>query len=653
MKTKHLITTAISGLTVLTGGLLTSCSEDSSQSTAAAAQVAEINKAESRAKAYPALAYLPKNTTTYLTGNVTEFVNVINKLAGQNIVQLPPDAKVVETFAIGITDGSEKVLSDALAIVKQIKTAIMEGQQPDPAQLIKPAADALRNLKPIYLVITCPTEAEAKATADQLSALGNLAKMEVPFLKTSQQGAWSIISCTISEIPQELSNIDLSACGDLTISIATCTQGKAVIMALTANPAELQAPATAADSVLATTHADALDDAASGKGLAALTISPNLANALRDYTVEYMKSAISIYNTMALHAGQTEGVQELIAAGNTLINFWEKLAPHSKIPYSITLWQDGDIHLTLQGDANGLEFSSAQLNTTIPQDAFVYAYGSGISNYNAPSLSDFDSAAQALFTIISITDSERSANECRFIYDGIKTLLPSLSQLRNGLGSGWAAIGDMSSVRYTYGVGQTQVPVPSVCLRAAAQLSDRVAFEGGMVATINNIKAIMETINSGSSAGIDELLASVIKTRSGNYTTYSHEAVVDERDGLNAGAVISDSAIGIGSDIPQTIKLCDSLSGNTSVSGIVVNVNLAPIEQMMQSELDFKKKRYETLNNSDDDMYNFGEDEIKYLESELEEFRQTLKRVSGGNMTITSQNGCLKTHIKLNTPALK
>ena len=653
MKAKHLITTAISGLTVLTGGLLTSCSEDSSQSTAAAAQVAEINKAESRAKAYPALAYLPKDTTTYLTGNVTEFVNVINKLAGQNIVQLPPDAKVVETFAIGITDGSEKVLSDALAIVKQIQTAIMEGQQPDPAQLIKPAADAIRNLKPIYLVITCPTEAEAKATADQLSALGNLAKMEVPFLKTSQQGAWSIISCTISEIPQELSNIDLSACGDLTISIATCTQGKAVIAAITTNPAELQVPATAADSVLATTHADALDDAVTGKGLAALSISPNLTNSLRDYTVEYMKSAIAIYNAIALRVGQTEGVQELIAAGNTLINFWEKLAPHTKHPYSITLWQDGDIHLTLQGDANGLEFSSAQLNTTIPQDAILYAYGTGITNYNAPSMADFDNAAQALYTIISITNSERSANECRFIYEGIKTLLPALSQLRNGLGSGWAAIGDMSSVRYAYVVGQTKVPVPSVCLRAAAQLSDRVAFEGGIVATINNIKAIMETINPGSSAGIDELLATVIKTRSGNYTTYSHEAVVDERDGLNAGAVISDSAVGIGSDIPQTIKLCDSLSGNTSVSGIVVNVNLAPIEQMMQSELDFKKKRYETLNNSDDDMYNFGEDEIKYLESELAEFRQTMKRVSGGNMTITSQNGCLKTHIKLNTPALK
>lgn len=651
MKTKHLITTAISGLTVLTGGLLTSCSEDSSQSTAAAAQVAEINKAESRAKAYPALAYLPKNTTTYLTGNVTEFVNVINKLAGQNIVQLPPDAKVVETFAIGITDGSEKVLSDALAIVKQIETAIMEGQQPDPAQLIKPAADALRNLKPIYLVITCPTEAEAKATADQLSALGNLAKMEVPFLKTSQQGAWSIISCTISEIPQELSNIDLSACGDLTISIATCTQGKAVIMALTANPAELQVPATAADSVLATTHAEALDDAVNGKGLAALSISPNLANALRDYTVEYMKSAIAIYNTMALHAGQTEGVQELIAAGNTLINFWEKLAPHTKHPYSITLWQDGDIHLTLQGDANGLEFSSAQLNTTIPQDAILYAYGTGITNYNAPSMADFDNAAQALYTIISITNSERSANECRFIYEGIKTLLPALSQLRNGLGSGWSIIADMSAVIKQNGAVDTQLP--AFCLRGATQLADRATFEGGVVATINNVKAIMETINPGSSAGIDELLATVIKTRSGNYTTYSHEALVDPSDGLNAGAVISDSAIGIGSDIPQTIKLCDSLSGNTSVSGVVVNVNLAPIAQYMQSELEFKKKRYETLNNSDDDMYHYGEDEIKYLESELAEFRQTLKRVSGGNMTITSQNGCLKTHIKLNTPALK
>ena len=651
MKAKHLITTAISGLTVLTGGLLTSCSEDSSQSTAAAAQVAEINKAESRAQAYPALAYLPKNTTTYLTGNVTEFVNVINKLAGQNIVQLPPDAKIVETFAIGITDGSEKVLSDALAIVKQIQTAIMEGQQPDPAQLIKPAADALRNLNPIYLVITCPTEAEAKATADQLSALGNLAKMEVPFLKTSQQGAWSIISCTISEIPQELSNIDLSACGDLTISIATCTQGKAVIAAITTNPAELQVPATAADSVLATTHADALDDAVTGKGLAALTIGPNLANALRDYTVEYMKSAISIYNAIAHRVGQTEGVQELIAAGNTLINFWEKLAPHTKHPYSITLWQDGDIHLTLQGDANGLEFSTAQLNTTIPQDAILYAYGTGITNYNAPSMADFDNAAQALYTIISITDSERSANECRFIYEGIKTLLPALSQQRNGLGSGWSIIADMSADIKQNGAVDTQLP--AFCLRGATQLADRATFEGGVVATINNVKAIMETINPGSSAGIDALLASVIKTQSGNYTTYSHEALVDPSDGLNAGAVISDSAVGIGSDIPQTIKLCDSLSGNSSVSGVVVNVNLAPIAQYMQSELEFKKKRYETLNNSDDDMYNYGEDEIKYLESELEEFRQTLKRVSGGNMTITSQNGCLKTHIKLNTPALK
>jgi hypothetical protein len=192
-----------------------------------------------------------------------------------------------------------------------------------------------------------------------------------------------------------------------------------------------------------------------------------------------------------------------------------------------------------------------------------------------------------------------------------------------------------------------------VCLRAAAQLSDRVAFEGGMVATINNIKAIMETINPGCSARVDELLATVTKTTSGNYTIYSHEAMVDESDGLNAGAVISDSAIGIGSDIPQTIKLCNSISGNTSVSGIVVNVNLAPIEQMMQSELDLKKKQHETNKNQAADMYNYGEYQIKYLESNLENFRQLMKRVSGGNMTITSQNGCIKTHIKLNTPALK
>ncbi len=651
MKTKLLITTAISGLTVLTGGMLTSCSEDNAQSTAAA-QVAEISKPEARAKAYPALAYLPKNTGSYLTGNVTEFVNTINKLAGQNIMQLPEEAKGLDAFAIGITDGAEVVLSEGLPIVVQILNEVMMGQQPDPEQLLKQYADTLRKLKPIYLVITCKTEAEAKETAAKLNVLADMAKKEAPFLKGSQQGDWSLISCTISEIPAELSDMDLSACGDLTFSIATRTQGKAVIAAIATNPAELQAPATAADSVLSTTQAAALDDAASGKGIAALTISPSLANALRDLYIESMKASIAFITMGFEH--QTEQDMERLAAAqtffNSMIDFCSKLAPDTKHPYSITLWQDGDVHLTMQGDANGLEFSTAQLNTTIPQDAFVYAYGSGITNCNAPSMADFDHAAQALFTFIAATESERSANECRFIYDGIKTLLPSLSQLRNGLGSGWAAVGDMSSVRDDDD-GKTQAP--SLCLRAAAQLSDRATFEGGMVATINNIKAFMETINPGSSAGIDELLATVTKTTSGNYTIYSHERLVDKSDGLNAGAVISNSAVGIGSDIPQTIKLCDSLSGNTSVSGIVVNVNLAPIGQMMQSELDFKKKRYETSQKTADDMYDYSKYEIEYLESNLEEFRQVMQRVSGGNMTITSQNGCIKTHIKINTPALK
>ena len=652
MKTKHLITTAISGLSVLTGGLLTSCSEDNAQSTAAAAQVAEINKAEARATAYPALAYLPKNTGSYLTGNVTEFVNTINKLAGQNILQLPEEAKALDAFAIGITDGAEVVLSEGLPIVVQILNEVMMGQQPDPEQCLKQYADTLRKLKPIYLVITCKTEAEAKETATKLNALADMAKMEAPFLKGSQQGDWSLISCTLSEIPAELSDIDLSTCGDLTFSIATRTQGKAVIAAIATNPAELQVPATAADSVLSTTQAAALDDAASGKGIAALTISPSLANTLRDLYMESMKASLAFITMDYEH--QTEQHKERLAATrtffNSMLDFWSKLVPDTKLPYSINLWQDGDVHLTMQGDANGLEFSTAQLNTTIPQDAFVYAYGSGITNYNAPAMSDFDRAAQAIFTFIAATKSDDSAMKGQEIYNGIKKLLPSLSQLRNGLGSGWAAIGDMSSVRYDYD-GKPQAP--SLCLRAAAQLSDRATFEGGIVAIINNIKAIMETINPGCSARVDDQLATVTKTTSGNYTIYSHEAMVDESDGLNAGAVISDSAIGIGSDIPQTIKLCDSLSGNTSVSGIVVNVNLAPIEQMMQSDLDLKKKLHETNKNQADDMYDYVEYQIKHLESELENFRQLMKRVSGGNMTITSQNGCIKTHIKLNTPALK
>ena len=662
MKKHHLITTAMAGLTVLTGGMLSSCSDEEAVSTEQTqakasyytAQAVNADTAEARAKVFPALAWLPKGTNTYITGNVTEFLSVYNKISGSEPIEIPLELQAIDTLAIGLTEGTEKTFEDLVNVHNQVLEGILKEKQPDVDRMIKSIADAAQKIKPIYLVATCHTEDEAKALAAQLNFLIALSLKDAPFLKTSQLGGWNLVTCKPADIPAELTGANLSACGDLAVSLGITSRGNAMVAALTVNPQELQVPATAAESVLGTDAANALDDALNGKGLAAASISPNLANALRDYYVRFVELAISGYSDMNKRIGKkTESVEQGVAAFKTLAALYKKLMPYSKHPSGITLWQDGDLHLCLQCDSGGVEFSTAQLNTTMPQDALVYAYGSGVANMNCPSMEDIDRAAEAVFTLVSISESASDAQKCREIYNDIKGILPHLTTLHNSMGKGWVATADLSATETYYitpSIPAIQQPAP--CIRLAMQLDNRTAFENAVADTFAGVKALVQKYSPKDAAEMDTALASIVKAQNGSYTTYTHPVVNRPHEGLKAGVVISDSALGVGSDMDKTQQLCDSFSGNTAVSGIVVNLNMS----IMEAYLEQCKNALEAAKNNPEieaDTISYIEELVQNRQDTLNEFRDVLQIITGGSLSITSENGCSKTHIKVYTPALK
>lgn len=667
MKKHHLITTAMAGLTVLTGGMLSSCSDEEVASAEQAkanyytAQAVNADTAAARAKVFPALAWLPKGTNTYLAGNVTEFVSVANKISGSEPIEIPFEMQSIDTFAIGITDGTEKAFSHLRELYTELYAAISRGEQkPDMDKIIKSLADAVGQIKPIYVVVTCHTEDEAKALAAQLNFLIALSLKDAPFLKTSLQGGWNLVTCKPADIPTELAGANLSGCGDLAVSLGITSRGNAMVAALTVNPQELQVPATVAESVLGTNAADALDDAVNGKGLAAASISPNLANTLRDYYMSFTEAGIMGYKQASTLIGSssTEEIEQCTAAFKMLAEFVNKLIPYTTRPGALTIWQDGDLHLCLQGDSNGLEFSTAQLNTTVPQDAVVYAYGSGVTAMNCPSMEEIDRAAQAVFTLTSITKSERTAAELKEIYNVVKSLLPHFTALNNSMGKGWVAHADISATE-TRSLGDPQnktAELPAPCIRMAAQLDNRAAFGKAMADINSEILAFAEKKDPRAAQEIKEVVAGISHAQNGAYTTYTHPHTTRPEEGLCAGVAISDSMVGMGSDLGKVIQLCDSATGNTAVSGIVVNVNLAPVEPYLVTELEWIKESLETLRNAPDSteyLIDWHEEWVQEQQEQIDDFREILQRCTGGTLSITSEKGCSKTHIKVYTPALK
>lgn len=657
MKTNKLYATSLIGLSLFTGGMLSSCSDEST--TVAAAHVT-ADKTEARAKAFPALAYLPQGADTYITGNVQEAITVINKLAGKTIVELPLEAQNIDTFALAATNGTEAILSPLLELIQNGITIAGKTGDISPAdqeKLISQAVSLLKGIKPIYLIATTASEDEAKGTLLQLNFALSLACGQAPFIKYSNQGDWHLYTCKLSDIPQEISTVKTELLGDLAISIAARQQNNAVVLALTVNPKELKTAQTAADSVLGATTSHALDAAAGAKGLAALSISPDILNAISNNAVKAQKLSLELANSLLQqqNAPQTE---QLMKDARVLCDLFAKYVPTVKVPVSATLWQDGNLHLSLQGDACGIAFTEASVHAQAPEDALVYAYGSTVSSYPCPTMAETDTIVSTIAHIIEHTESREEANLLRSAYEDAKGVLAHARNMTDALGNGWCAVFDGSGVAKQYldyeyySLGKTDAPAP--CFAAAVQLNNRAKFETAVADTYQAIMELAEKYAPDSIEMIELAFTPTIASQ-GFVTTYTLDDIVDEDEGIIPCAMLTDSAVSVGTTPAKALSLCTAASGNTPVSGIVVHVNLAPALNLEKQALQNEEKRLAALQNAQADEYDLqlAQSCIDAQKENIQEIQQLLNSIRDATITCTAEDGILNLHINANTPALK
>ena len=657
MKTNKLYATSLIGLSLFTGGMLSSCSDEST--TVAAAHVT-ADKTEARAKAFPALAYLPQGADTYITGNVQEAITVINKLAGKTIVELPLEAQNIDTFALAATNGTEAILSPLLELIQNGITIAGKTGDISPAdqeKLISQAVSLLKGIKPIYLIATTASEDEAKGTLLQLNFALSLACGQAPFIKYSNQGDWHLYTCKLSDIPQEISTVKTELLGDLAISIAARQQNNAVVLALTVNPKELKTAQTAADSVLGTTASNALDAATGAKGLAALSISPDILNAISNNADKAQKLSLELANSLLQqqNAPQTE---QLMKDARVLCDLFAKYVPTVKVPVSATLWQDGNLHLSLQGDACGIAFTEASVHAQAPEDALVYAYGSTVSSYPCPTMAETDSLVSTIAHIIELTESREEADLLRSAYADAKGVLAHARNMTDELGNGWCAVFDGSGVAKQYldyeyySLGKTDAPAP--CFAAAIQLNNRAKFETAVADTYQAIMELAEKYAPDSIEMIELAFTPTIASQ-GFVTTYTLDDIVDEDEGIIPCAMLTNSAVSVGTTPAKALSLCTAANGNTPVSGFVVHVNLAPALNLEKQALQNEEKRLAALQNAQADEYDLqlAQSGIDAQKENIQEIQHLLNSVRDATMTCTAEGGILNLHINANTPALK
>ncbi len=660
MKLNQLYASTLIGAGLLTGGLLSSCSDENTAPATVAAPRVSTDTSAARAQLFPALAYLPQGTDTYITGNVKETIAVVNKLAGKTIWELPHEVQQLDTFAVGITNGTESMLSPLMELICTGVTMVDENgdiSHSDQEKLLRQAVALLKGVKPLYLVVTAETEDEAKTAMAEINFALALAGGQAPFIKLSKQQDWQLYTCKLSDIPQDVSEIPAELLGDLAVSIATRRQGNAVVIALTVNPEELKTAPTAADSVLGTAAAQALDAATGAKGLAALSISPDILNAISNNAVKAQKLSLELANSLLQqqNAPQTE---QLMKDARVLCDLFAKYVPTVKVPISATLWQDGNLHLSLQGDACGIAFTEASVHAQAPEDALVYAYGSTVSSYPCPTMAETDTLVSTIAHIIELTESREEADLLRSAYADAKEVLAHARNISDALGNGWCAVFDGSGVAKQYldyeyySLGKTDAPAP--CFAAAIQLNNRAKFETAVADTYQAIMELAEKYAPDSIEMIELAFTPTIASQ-GFVTTYTLDDIVDEDEGIIPCAMLTNSAVSVGTTPAKALSLCTAANGNTPVSGFVVHVNLAPALNLEKQALQNEEKRLAALQNAQADEYNLqlAQSGIDAQKENVQEIQKLLNSVRDATMTCTAEGGILNLHINANTPALK
>lgn len=354
-----------------------------------AEMAAAVGLAQQEADIHSSLALLPQDTEAYLAlGNLPGAA----KVAGMPAEALG-EASVVESAAVAFGSGSAQMLRQALPLCRVLAEADtlsdlangwadiaaehaasviknQEHQQSQEAVDRMIEAVASWHTAPAYAVVTVREEGREMLHAIRQELLGTLAEEEGA--EVVEHGAWKGVRFRLPEeeiqaMAEEESLTALqkakleAALRKLQLQIVVTERDRSLVVALCSDPAELNLPESAASSAAVGEKAAFLK--ARSNPLAAAYTSAELSNACRELHMESMQGlaafATGVFKTLGAE-NASPVYQQAAAAVAALVEQTQKHNPASDAPTTLLLWEDGDLHLDMVGDANGARFAAAE-----------------------------------------------------------------------------------------------------------------------------------------------------------------------------------------------------------------------------------------------------------------------------------------------------
>ncbi|MBE6420240.1 MAG: hypothetical protein E7031_08930 [Akkermansiaceae bacterium] len=441
--------------------------------------------------------------------------------------------------------------------------------------------------------------------------------------------------------------------------VVTRIEGTNLIIATTENPAKLVTVSGGAPALINTNKVAHTAVAEQGNLLASFYVGQDFLNAsqgLATHVLEGLSKTMkgAFYTISHAHPAKREDAMMAIAGIDNLFAELSKGIVRQDQPLTGTAWHDGDLHLEISCDAGGIEFTKAKVDTHVPQDAILHAYGSTLTLNNAPSLPAMHKACTGIITGFATTlpvREEMALKGWAYMAESaprIATIMAEpLLQMYNSLGNGW-----------TFTMNAAPNPNGNLCpiISGSITLNDRAAFEKAWYDT----RCIMVALAAiGGPHDAEQMAAGLTfePATKGNTTIYTSSTIVDEYDCVQFAYALSDTKLSVSSN--SNYLESDSTATTQEFAGVCLTFNPQAVLNAMEQQATVLEQKYKDTPpraQNDNDMYldyNPAKESYDRSQRRIREWKEISRVIQGAQLNITTQNGQLKLKLDLATPTLR
>lgn len=482
----------------------------------------------------------------------------------------------------------------------------------------------------------------------------------------SSRNGWTCISCP-KEILLKILGLQGTELGevfeallDSNIYIAYKMQGDTLALTTSSTFEEATRVAAEGASLTQTEKVAFVDALKDGKALAAYYVSPKAINLGQVLAKTITKEAVTVLekSVAVLASSRPESSERMLKGIDGLKEIHSQLErllyPLHDSPATFVAWRDENIHMQFESDAIGGTFEMADVHAVTQSEPFVQIMASAYTSPRFPDLDKLIPALQSVAKTVELSfDAAYVDSRNEFTMAGAYAI--SCLNIWNKVG---VKVTDSFAGGMTFAATlqtkEEEKLMPEQdnaqadtrcqpCLSLNLPLKDNGQFESNLGELLRLTQGMLSVVDESSARQFARAVT-FDSTRIGeNSKLYSH------KDGY--GYIVGDAGLTVSTDANSASSVFNKEMVLTG-GGFYLNVNLAPIAELLAREVEFRKEQLE-CSKANDTLVQTAQFMYESRQAELDSLRQLMKVLSGGKMELFIDNDRAKLKVLLDTPCLK